>query len=138
MRRPMRWTLAVIALAVCPLRLAAAVDSSQGWITGLVTDETDAMISGAKVELLSSRVQVLQTVVTGDSGRFTFGNLSPGTYRIRVTATAFKPILTRGFRIVAGKKAGFYFTLETSSKPEVFFTPPGETKILVPPAAPPN
>lgn len=55
-----------------------------GTITGTVTDPTGAVVPGASVSVINQATNVTTTVVTDDTGSFTFPYLAPGTYAVNV------------------------------------------------------
>ncbi|MCF6409864.1 carboxypeptidase regulatory-like domain-containing protein [Pseudalkalibacillus salsuginis] len=59
-----------------------------GSIDGSVTDQTGNPISGALVRLFSENVLV-SSIVTDNTGRFGFSNLTPGSYSVTVSAENF-------------------------------------------------
>jgi len=62
-----------------------------GSISGTVIDATGAVVVGAQVTLTRADQSTLQEVVSGGNGQFFFGNLLPGTFQIKVTASGFAP-----------------------------------------------
>ena len=74
---------------------------STGTVTGTVTDQTGAVVAGAKVEVSDSR-GVKQTVTTNDQGVYTVSGLAPGAYDVSVSAPNFKVFQTSGLTVTAG------------------------------------
>ena len=64
-------------------------NSSQTKISGSVIDQNDAVVVGARVFLLNSITRIEKTTNTDSSGTFTFDNVTPGNYEIRVAAEGF-------------------------------------------------
>lgn len=62
-----------------------------GSITGVVTDSTGAIVTGASVTLTSKATNQTRTATTGDDGLYNFVLLQPGSYSIKVTAGSFAP-----------------------------------------------
>jgi hypothetical protein len=62
-----------------------------GSISGTVIDATGAVVVGARVTLTRAEQSAPQEVVSGGNGQFFFGNLLPGTFQIKVTASGFSP-----------------------------------------------
>ncbi len=70
----------------------SAAQSSPGGevsISGTVTDATGAVVPGATVTLANGASGMKQTSVTDGSGHYSFLNLPPHSYRIKVTGTGF-------------------------------------------------
>lgn len=81
---------AALLAAVAPLY----AQDARGTILGRVTDQTGAMIFGAKVEVTNADTGVKFASQTNRSGDYTFPLLVPGNYSIRVEFAGFK-IYTR-------------------------------------------
>ena len=63
--------------------------TSMGTIVGVVTDVSNAVVSGATVTLTDAATAQTRTVTTNDAGRYTFVDLPSGKYDIAVTKTGF-------------------------------------------------
>lgn len=91
----MRSVLRFLASGLMLMFLFASVAFAQGIqtgaITGVVTDQSGALVNGATVEIISeSTGKTERTVTTGDDGGFSVTLLQPGEYRLEVTAPNFK------------------------------------------------
>jgi hypothetical protein len=64
---------------------------SPGSISGTVIDATGAVVVGAQVSLTRVDQSAPQEVISGGNGQFFFGNVLPGTFQIRITASGFAP-----------------------------------------------
>jgi hypothetical protein len=62
-----------------------------GSISGTVIDATGAVVVGAQVMLTRAEQSAPQEAVSGGNGQFFFGNVLPGTFQIKVTASGFAP-----------------------------------------------
>ncbi len=83
-------TLPVVALSVAavssiPLRAQVL----QGSLTGVVTDNSGAVISGAKVVAKSPETGFTREATTNKEGIFNFNDLQPGTYTVTFSAEGF-------------------------------------------------
>jgi hypothetical protein len=96
----MRSVLRVLTsgLLVALFCVAALAQGSQtGGITGLVTDPQGAVVPGANVDVISDTTgKSERRVTTSDDGSYTATLLTPGTYRLEVTAKNFKKTLVTG------------------------------------------
>jgi hypothetical protein len=83
--------LMTLALGVPALFAAqtAGAQASYGTVVGTVTDSTGADISGATVTLTNDGTNAVQTTKAGSGGTYSFINLNPGTYTVKVTDTGF-------------------------------------------------
>ena len=64
--------------------------STYGSISGSVTDQSGAAVSGATVNLTNMGTSEKRTETSSDDGHFTFVNLFPGQYRIDIEKQGFK------------------------------------------------
>jgi protocatechuate 3,4-dioxygenase beta subunit len=80
-----------VALACFALVMSgAATGQATTSLRGTVTDPTGSAIAGARVVLANNESKTERTATTGDQGGYQFLLLSPGTYRLTVTATGFQ------------------------------------------------
>ena len=87
-----RWLPSLLA-ATWVLIFAAShcfAQGSRGTISGEVTDQQGAVVSGAAVKLMKSdSKQEVRSTTTNDSGVYQFLEIDPGTYEVVITATGF-------------------------------------------------
>jgi hypothetical protein len=72
-----------------------------GAITGLIRDQSDAPIAGARIHVVSLATNETRTATTSRQGDYTFSSLAPGEYKITVEANPF-PRLDRSAIVEAG------------------------------------
>src|SRR5262245_2434143 len=83
-------------LAISTLLLLTCNIFSQaftGNISGVVTESNSAVIIGAKVTLTNTATGESREVKTNDVGRYSFSQLKPSTYSLKITTTGFKEYL---------------------------------------------
>lgn len=79
-----------LALMVC---LAAGVwAQTSGGITGLVTDQSGAAVSGATVTVTNTATGATRRATTNGEGLYAFPSLLPGVYDLKVEQQGFKTI----------------------------------------------
>ena len=94
-----------VAIAVCTLAIPAAAQVTTGTVTGNIKDAQGGVIPGATVTLISStRGTTLATVTADTDGVYTFPNVPPDTYMIRVTMDGFKTLERSGVAISPGDR----------------------------------
>lgn len=82
------WLWLVLALvAMCGVHAFA---QTTGTLSGTVTDQTGAVIPGAKVTLLNQATHDARTTVSNGSGYFTFAGITPNVYTVSVSAANFE------------------------------------------------
>lgn len=74
-------------------------------LSGVVRDEQGAVIPGASVTVKSAATGTARGVVTDDEGRYSFINLEPGTYELRVEAAGHKISVQSGLVLSVGGAA---------------------------------
>lgn len=105
-RRPIQISLFLLLAFVVPLFAQSAQ------VDGVVRDATGAVIAKATVKLRSSATRA--TVVTGDQGRFSFGQVSGASATIDVTADGFA-LAHRSFKLEANRVTHLEVVLQPSS-----------------------
>src|SRR6266566_6502828 len=88
---------AFLSLAACAL-----AQSERGAITGLVTDTTGAVVAGASVEIVSRATNIVVRVTSTTAGEYNAANLSPGDYKVQVSAAGFKRFSQENVTLTAG------------------------------------
>ena len=89
--KTVRRFLSVFILFLCAASVAFA-QAGRGSISGLVSDPSGAIVSGAKVTLLNPATGVAQHTVTSSAGLYTFISLNPGVYQVTASQTGFKNV----------------------------------------------
>lgn len=85
------------------LALAAAGQTFTGSITGVVADQTNAIIAGAQITLTSVGTGETRELKANEDGRFTFAQLQPGFYTLKVTQSGFREYVRTGIQLLANQ-----------------------------------
>ena len=116
----LRGYICVLALVFIASSLSAAqeqpktgVDNTS--INGTVTDQTQAVVTGAKVVLTSTAGEKFETQ-SDDKGTYTFKNLKPGTYTLTVTSANFAVKTFDNITLPAGLELTLDASLEPASE----------------------
>ncbi|HEV2200065.1 MAG TPA: carboxypeptidase-like regulatory domain-containing protein [Bryobacteraceae bacterium] len=88
----MRTILHVLATSLSVLLFSASLfaQGNFGRILGTVTDQTGAVLPGAKVTVLDTERGIARALTTDAAGEYNAPTLIPGTYTVRVEASGFK------------------------------------------------
>lgn len=105
----------LLLASICLPSLAQTVDTA---IVGTVTDNTGAVISGAKVTVTSVATGIAKTAVTAATGEFTVDYLLPGSYNISVTANGFTTTQRQGIEVQLSQQARVNFQLQVGATSE--------------------
>ena len=73
-----------------------------GSVVGTVQDGSGARIPGATIELVNRGTNLTLTAVSNETGGYTFTNVLPGTYDIKVTLQGFKEFVQQGVPVTTG------------------------------------
>jgi len=85
---------------------------------GRVTDQTDAVIPGAKVTVTNLATAAGREVSTNESGYYTVTLLQPGQYAVLVEADGFNAINQTGITLEVDQRAEVNFALEIGAVTE--------------------
>ena len=112
----MRSALRLLSAAILGLLCAVSVfpqASQTGGITGVVSDASGALISGATVDVINeSTGKSERTVTTASDGGYSITLLKPGGYRLEITAPNFKKAVVTAVQVRIGETARQDVTLE--------------------------
>lgn len=108
----------VSAMAVLFLCTAAlwgqAVSTDQ--ISGVIQDQTGAVIAGADVQLKATDTGLVHTAVTDDSGHYALQELPIGPYTLQVTKTGFTTYIQNGIVLQVGINPAINATLNVGAQ----------------------
>src|SRR5262245_39187151 len=85
--------LAVVLLLLSAAGLAQSTVST-GSIVGTVSDPSGAVVSGAKVTGMNTATAQTIELTSNSAGAFNSGALSPGNYKVTVSAKGFNTVST--------------------------------------------
>jgi len=91
--------LAAVVLSVLALTPTANAQTVTGSITGTVVDQANAIVVGASVRLTNEVSKQPREFVTAGNGTFTFPDLVPGEYDLRVMQPGFKTYVQNGITV---------------------------------------
>ena len=112
----MRSALRLASAAIFSLLFTISVfaqASQTGGITGVVSDASGALISGATVDVINeSTGKSERTATTAGDGGYAITLLTPGDYRVEITAPNFKKAVVTAVRVRIGESTRQDVTLE--------------------------
>ena len=104
-----------VAASTGAIAPAAAQDYTSGAITGQVTDETGAPVSGATVVATSNATGQTRTATTGPNGDFRLNALPTGSYDIVVTGGGFQDFTATGVNVLASQAVGVDISVSSAN-----------------------
>src|SRR5215471_9818583 len=116
MRYPRHTTFYLAAFTLLAAALAWA--SITGSISGVVTDPSGAVISGATVVATDTHTGIKNSVVTDSRGFYSLPSLPVGTYSVEVTMSGFKTFTKSGLVIDANSALRADATLQLGAASE--------------------
>jgi hypothetical protein len=93
--------IAALLFALLAFAPAAYSQMMSGQITGRLADPGGSVIAGAKIQLTNELTQQMREFLTDTTGSFTFTNVSPGNYTVRVAHPGFKAYEQKGINVGA-------------------------------------
>src|SRR5262249_55730992 len=96
--RFLRTIAAVVALTVvlAPAGIAARAAQSTAQISGVVTDQSSAILPGVEVKATQTETGITRAAVTNEAGLYILPNLPIGPYRLEATLPGFRSYVRTG------------------------------------------
>ncbi len=106
--------LLIILFAACFLHAtpSRAQGETTSAIAGQVTDQSGAAIGHAQISIVNNETGLKRNGWTGDTGRFQFPQLTPGTYTVRVFAPGFQEQQNKAVTAPLGRTQSVDFVLK--------------------------
>jgi hypothetical protein len=103
-------------VCACALLVVGSVpalgQAATGTIVGVISDPSGAAVVNAEVKLTDPTTNSSQTGKTNEVGRYTFINVSPGTYDLAVSATGFTQSRITAQKVDVGQTLTLNVTLQ--------------------------
>lgn len=113
----------LLSLSICLLwyvwnPLAASAQVNTASLTGLVSDQSGAVVRGAAVTATNPATNVSRVTTTNESGYYSFPILHAGGYEVTVELRGFKKHVRDGVVLEVGQKARVDLSLEVGEVSE--------------------
>jgi hypothetical protein len=89
--------------------------TNSGELTGRVTDQSDAVVPDAQVQVTSLDTGDIRKTSSNKEGYFVVTFLTPGTYEVSAVAQGFRKTVQSGIRLVAGQRLSVVITMEVGA-----------------------
>jgi hypothetical protein len=116
-------------LAVILCSGTAAAQTSTATLSGVVTDESKAVVPGVLITATDPSTGRTYTTVTNERGEYRLVNVAPGTYTIRAELVGFTPVDVKGFELLVGQQANLAFSMNVAALQESL-TVSGESPLI--------
>ena len=90
----------IVFLGITPGR--AAAQELYGSVVGTVQDGSGGRIPGATIEIANRETNLVLSTVSNDTGAYTFTNVLPGNYDVKVTLQGFKEFVQQQVPVATG------------------------------------
>jgi len=110
------WLLSLAVLLALPA--ASFGQTFRGGISGLVTDQSGAVVPGAQVTAEETATNTSYKTVSSSAGEFSFANLPLGSYTVAVAASGFKSEKVDKVPVTAGATYALPIKLAVASAGE--------------------
>jgi len=117
MVKRVRNVLSVCILLLCAGSVAFA-QAGRGTISGLVSDPSGAIVSGAQVVLRNPATGVTQRTLTTSAGLYTFISLNPGVYQVTASQAGFKSVAQEKITVNVDQVTEVNITLQVGAATE--------------------
>lgn len=111
-----RMSLLGVLLAALPTLLQA--QSGNAAVTGVVVDQTGAVVPAAQITLQSKTTNVRQSTSTNTEGRYVITGLIPGEYALAAEAAGFKRLERDGILLRVGDRVALDLTFQVGATAE--------------------
>lgn len=115
-----------LLVGIC-LVLYAPAQTTNGLLTGVITDSTGAILPGAKITVINQGTGLSRTSISEPSGEYVFPQSSPGVYKVTVTKEGFGTVTHDNVQLQVNQSVTLGFQLgvaSTSQTVEVTTAPP--------------
>jgi Carboxypeptidase regulatory-like domain/TonB dependent receptor len=117
---PRRTTAALLFLIVIlSMPVALHAQGGNATLTGFVTDQTKAVIVGAKIDVINVDTGVRYAATSNEDGVYTVSSLPPGDYKIEVEKKGFKSIVKPDVVLHVQDTVAVNFSMAIGSSSEV-------------------
>jgi hypothetical protein len=94
---------------------AAKAQISTATITGVVTDQSGAVVPNARVTARNTQTGIQMSQTSEATGRYVIPNLVPGVYDVEVAQQGFATVIRRNQELLVGTRVSIDFALQVAS-----------------------
>jgi hypothetical protein len=113
-----RTLVSVLLLGLLALPPAARAQATTGTISGIVTDESKAVLPGVTVLVTNTETGATRTLVTDGRGAFRALSLSPGVYSVTAELSGFSPAKRENLTLEIGRDVNADVSLKVGALTE--------------------
>ncbi len=120
--------LTIAVLTGFSIALYAQTTISTGSVQGTVTDQSGALVAGAKVTITNKSTSRVNVATTTSAGAYASGALTPGDYAVRVEAKGFKTVQA-SLTVQVGVTSSGNYKLQVGESKEVVVVVASEQQV---------
>src|SRR5581483_11841439 len=109
---------ALLSLCILCLLVTVSAQTSNGTITGVVTDPTGAVVANAAIEIRNVETGVVFRAISTDTGNYTVPQLPVGSYELSTTVQGFKKYTRQNISLAAAQVLRLDVPLEIGASTE--------------------
>lgn len=113
---------AVLMLCLILAPMAVLAQSSNGSLSGNITDDSGGAIPGVTVSAVNVATGATRTAISTNTGRYDIPNLIPGTYRVTTELSGFQPVKYDKVVVNVGSDTGLNIKLKAGVSETVTVT----------------
>ena len=121
-------TLACLLVLIVGVTVEGRTQGFQGGLRGVVKD-SGGVIPGAEVTLTNQGTSLTRSAVTTQAGEYSFPNLAPGTYRLKIVLQGYKVYAQESISVGTQQFITLDITLEVGTVAETV-TVTGESPLI--------
>src|SRR5262249_36212469 len=87
-----------VILITCPL----AAQAPSGEISGVVGDQTGAVVPGGSITLINPATNAVRTALTNEAGLYVLRAIPPGAYNLKAELPGFRAVERRNIEVQVG------------------------------------
>src|SRR5687768_11911188 len=97
-----RWCVAALFGLLSGASGGALAQELYGSVVGTIRDTSGAQIPGVSVVVTNRETNLVMSTVSNETGAYSFANVLPGTYDVKVTLQGFKEFVKTGVPVTGG------------------------------------
>ncbi len=105
----------LFCMGIAPLHAFGQSATASASISGIITDKTGAVVTGAQITMTEGSTGTVRSVTTGQSGLYRFDLLPPGRYTLKITKEGFAVASSELLEVMVGQNATFNAALQAGS-----------------------
>ncbi len=115
MPRPSKFAIHLLRSLLLLTLLASAIQAqlvATGRVNGIVTDQAGAVLPGARVKVTELQTNQSRSIVSNESGEFSFPILPVGEYRVETELTGFQKNITNNIKLTVHQTINLELALQ--------------------------